>query len=67
MHIPRCARKRFENINDIRLKEQVITVVGCGGNRDKTKRPIMAGAILLSDKVVLRLIIQEMRIQMLYR
>jgi UDP-N-acetylmuramoyl-L-alanyl-D-glutamate--2,6-diaminopimelate ligase len=36
------------------LKEQLITVVGCGGNRDKTKRPIMAGiASELSDKVVL--------------
>jgi UDP-N-acetylmuramoyl-L-alanyl-D-glutamate--2,6-diaminopimelate ligase len=34
--------------------EQVITVVGCGGNRDKTKRPLMASiACRLSDKVVL--------------
>lgn len=33
--------------------EQVITVVGCGGNRDKTKRPIMAEvAVEYSDKVV---------------
>jgi len=34
--------------------EQVITVVGCGGDRDKTKRPIMAKiACSLSDKVIL--------------
>lgn len=33
--------------------EQVITVVGCGGNRDKTKRPMMAEvAISHSDRVV---------------
>jgi UDP-N-acetylmuramoyl-L-alanyl-D-glutamate--2,6-diaminopimelate ligase len=44
----------LKTINDIRnKKEQLITVVGCGG-RDKTKRPIMAGiASELSDKVVL--------------
>jgi len=33
---------------------RVITVVGCGGNRDKTKRPIMAReAVNLSDQVIL--------------
>src|SRR5690606_22127397 len=33
--------------------EQIITVVGCGGNRDKAKRPIMAEvAVEHSDKVV---------------
>ncbi len=34
--------------------EQIITVVGCGGDRDKTKRPVMAEeACKYSDKVIL--------------
>ncbi|MEO5562543.1 MAG: UDP-N-acetylmuramoyl-L-alanyl-D-glutamate--2,6-diaminopimelate ligase [Chitinophagaceae bacterium] len=34
--------------------EQVITVVGCGGDRDKTKRPVMAEvAVEYSDRVIL--------------
>ena len=34
--------------------EQVITVVGCGGNRDRSKRPLMAKiATQLSDRVIL--------------
>lgn len=34
--------------------EQIITVIGCGGDRDKTKRPIMAEvACEYSDKVIL--------------
>jgi len=41
----------------IKLKkghEQIITVIGCGGNRDKTKRPIMAKvACTFSNKVIL--------------
>ena len=34
--------------------EQIITVVGCGGDRDKTKRPVMAEvACEYSDRVIL--------------
>ena len=44
----------LETIAELRTgNEQVITVVGCGGNRDKAKRPLMASiACKLSDKVV---------------
>ena len=45
----------IDTINDIRRKQQqLITVVGCGGDRDKTKRPEMAKiAATGSDKLVL--------------
>lgn len=54
-HTPDALENVLKTINDIRTKnEQLITVVGCGGNRDKTKRPIMAGiATELSDKAIL--------------
>ena len=54
-HTPDALENVLKTINDIRTKnEQFITVVGCGGNRDKTKRPIMASiATELSDKVIL--------------
>ncbi|WP_040473762.1 UDP-N-acetylmuramoyl-L-alanyl-D-glutamate--2,6-diaminopimelate ligase [Flavobacterium frigoris] len=54
-HTPDALENVLKTINDIRTKnEQLITVVGCGGNRDKTKRPIMASiATELSDRVVL--------------
>lgn len=53
-HTPDALKNVLETINDFRTgNEQVITVVGCGGNRDKTKRPLMAAiACSLSDKVV---------------
>ena len=36
------------------LNSQLITVVGCGGNRDATKRPEMAAiAVKLSDRIIL--------------
>lgn len=42
-HTPDALENVLKTIEDIRTKnEQLITVVGCGGDRDKTKRPIMA-------------------------
>lgn len=42
-HTPDALQNVLDTINNIRTKnEQLITIVGCGGNRDKTKRPIMA-------------------------
>ncbi len=54
-HTPDALENVLHTIKDIRTgTEQVITLVGCGGDRDKTKRPQMARiAALLSDKVVL--------------
>jgi UDP-N-acetylmuramoyl-L-alanyl-D-glutamate--2,6-diaminopimelate ligase len=54
-HTPDALKNVLETIAQFRTgSEQVITVVGCGGNRDKTKRPLMASiACKLSDKVVL--------------
>lgn len=42
-HTPDALKNVLETINDIRTgHEKLITVVGCGGDRDKTKRPKMA-------------------------
>ncbi len=54
-HTPDALEKVLETINSLKEKgTKVITVVGCGGDRDKTKRPIMAKmATVLSDRVIL--------------
>jgi UDP-N-acetylmuramoyl-L-alanyl-D-glutamate--2,6-diaminopimelate ligase len=54
-HTPDALKNVLETIGSFRTgAERVITVVGCGGNRDKTKRPLMASiACKMSDKVVL--------------
>ena len=54
-HTPDALDNVLQTINSIRTKnEQLITIVGCGGDRDKTKRPIMAQiAAQFSDKVIL--------------
>lgn len=54
-HTPDALQNVIETINAIRRKtQQLITVVGCGGDRDRTKRPEMAQiAADGSDKVVL--------------
>lgn len=53
-HTPDALVNVLKTIGDIRTRnEQLITVVGCGGDRDKTKRPIMANiAAEHSDKVI---------------
>ncbi len=54
-HTPDALINVLRTIGDIRTgNEKVITVVGCGGDRDVTKRPMMAKiACDLSDKVIL--------------
>ena len=53
-HTPDALKNVLETINAIRTtNETLITVVGCGGDRDKTKRPKMAHiASALSTKVI---------------
>lgn len=42
-HTPDALKNVLQTINDIRFDDQkLITVVGCGGDRDSSKRPIMA-------------------------
>jgi len=54
-HTPDAIQNVLSGITEIRTgNEQVITVVGAGGDRDKTKRPEMAReAAKQSDKVIL--------------
>lgn len=54
-HTPDALDNVLKTINGVRTgNEQLITVVGCGGNRDKSKRPIMAKiAVQESDKAIL--------------
>jgi len=53
-HTPDALKNVLETISDIKTgKEKVITVVGCGGDRDKTKRPKMAMiAAQMSNQVI---------------
>lgn len=54
-HTPDALLNVLATIKKLRQgHEQIITVVGCGGDRDKTKRPVMAEvACEYSDKVIL--------------
>ncbi|MDX2305212.1 MAG: UDP-N-acetylmuramoyl-L-alanyl-D-glutamate--2,6-diaminopimelate ligase [Microscillaceae bacterium] len=53
-HTPDALKNVLETISELRNSEQkIITVVGCGGDRDKTKRPIMAQiAVTYSNQVI---------------
>lgn len=54
-HTPDALKNVIDTINDVRCGVgRLITVVGCGGNRDKGKRPIMAHeAVIGSDQVII--------------
>jgi UDP-N-acetylmuramoyl-L-alanyl-D-glutamate--2,6-diaminopimelate ligase len=53
-HTPDALTNVLSAVNEVLGDDgKLITVVGCGGNRDRTKRPLMAReAVQLSDRVV---------------
>ena len=53
-HTPDALENILKSINEIKTSDNnLITVVGCGGNRDKSKRPLMGDiASNLSSKVI---------------
>jgi len=54
-HTPDALENVLSTLQEVRAaNEKIITVVGCGGDRDKAKRPVMASiACGKSDKVIL--------------
>jgi len=54
-HTPDALEKVLSTIEKLKTgKEQIITVVGCGGDRDKRKRPVMSKtACAYSTKVII--------------
>ncbi len=53
-HTPDALKNVLETIEHFRTgQEQVISVVGCGGDRDRTKRPLMGAVVCkYSNKVI---------------
>ncbi|TDS16127.1 UDP-N-acetylmuramoyl-L-alanyl-D-glutamate--2,6-diaminopimelate ligase [Sphingobacterium paludis] len=54
-HTPDAVENVLTTIRELRSgNQQIITVLGCGGDRDKTKRPEMAAvAVRMSDRVII--------------
>ncbi len=52
-HTPDALLNVISTINEIKLGGKLITLVGCGGNRDKTKRPEMAKIAQVGSDVVI--------------
>lgn len=51
-HSPEAVKQTLLTYNELK-KGRIITIIGCGGNRDKTKRPIMGDyATKYSDYVI---------------
>ena len=53
-HTPDALKNVLETINTLRTgNENVITVVGCGGDRDRSKRPVMGNITSeMSTKII---------------
>lgn len=53
-HTPDALKNILSTINNVRTNnEELITIIGCGGNRDAAKRPVMANvASKMSNKVI---------------
>lgn len=53
-HTPDAVENVLKTISDLKCSAKVLTVVGCGGDRDRGKRPIMASiAAQYSDTLIL--------------
>lgn len=53
-HTPDALQNVLQTISELKGEGRIFTVVGCGGDRDTTKRPIMAQiAARISDKAIL--------------
>ncbi len=53
-HTPDALENVLKTINSIKGSGKTIAVIGCGGDRDKSKRPIMANiGYAMSDKLIL--------------
>jgi UDP-N-acetylmuramoyl-L-alanyl-D-glutamate--2,6-diaminopimelate ligase len=53
-HTPDALEKVLIEAQKLKKSSKIITIIGCGGNRDKEKRPLMAKiACQNSDKVIL--------------
>ena len=53
-HKPDALQKVLETLNQLENRGKIFTVLGCGGNRDRTKRPVMGKiAVEGSDQVII--------------
>lgn len=53
-HTPDALEKAIKTLRNLKNGGDLITVFGCGGDRDKSKRPVMGRiASILSDKVII--------------
>lgn len=52
-HTPDALKNVIDTLSEFKGKGKVITVVGCGGDRDKTKRPVMAGIAVNNSDITI--------------